>query len=87
MSQHVILTQTGTCGFTVNAKVKHAPFECKRCGNRKFNVELTMLAEAYPTGSTPDGPHPVIYADMDVYAVSVQCKKCSLTIPGSGYTH
>jgi hypothetical protein len=84
---HVIITETGTCGFTLNAKVKHAPFACKQCGSRKFLTQLDMTAEAYPTGSYADGTCPVIYADMDVYAVSVECSECKLLIPGSGYTH
>ena len=84
---HVILTETSKCGFTVYAKVKDAPFACKQCGSRKFRTELTMTAEAYPGGSTPDEPRPVIYADMIIYAVTVQCSKCDLRIPGSGYTH
>jgi hypothetical protein len=82
---HVIITETGTCGFTLNAKAKHAPFACKRCGSHKFRAQLTMTAEAYPTGSSPDGIRPMIYADMDIYAVNVQCAECSLLIPGSGY--
>ena len=82
---HIIITETAKCGFTLNAKVKYAPFACKRCKSRKFHTELTMIAEAYPTWHSPDGTCPVIYADMDVYAVSVRCEKCSLIIPGSGY--
>jgi hypothetical protein len=84
---HVIITETAKCGFTLNGKMKFAPFACKRCGSRKFHSELTMTAEAYPGGSYPDGTVPVVYADMDIYAVTVQCSKCDLRIPGSGYTH
>lgn len=83
---HVILTETSTCGFSLNAKVKRATFACKRCGSRKFRVSLTMTAEAYPSWSSPDGTCPVIHAAMDVYAVGVRCKKCGLAIPGSGST-
>jgi hypothetical protein len=83
---HVIIAQTGTCGFTLRAKAKNAPFACKRCGSHKFDVELTMLAEAYPTGHQPGHPDPTIYADMDVYAASVTCHECDLMVPGSGYT-
>ncbi len=82
---HVVITETATCGFTLDAKVKHAPFACKRCGSRKFNTSLTMTAEAYPSWSSPDGTCPVIHADMDVYAIGVSCAECSLGVPGSGY--
>jgi hypothetical protein len=75
------------CGFTLNAVAKHAPFACEHCGSRKFRAQLTMTADANPSYSAPDGTVPVIRANMDVYAVLVQCEKCSRAIPCSGYTH
>jgi hypothetical protein len=84
---HVIITETAKCVFTINAKVKRAPFACKRCGSRRFRASLTITAEAYPTGSGfPDGAAPVIWDDMDIYAAAVRCSECDLMIPGSGYT-
>lgn len=75
------------CGFTLRGKANDAPFNCSRCGSREFRLELTMTANADPSYSAPDGTRPIIRSNMDVYAVSVQCKKCGHTIPGSGYTH
>lgn len=75
------------CGFTLRGKTNDAPFDCPRCGSREFRLQLTMTANADPSYSAPDGTRPIIRGDMDVYAVSVQCKKCGHAVPGSGYTH